>query len=185
MPSFTYGTTIIEYTVCHKAAKRDCTIAVDWTHGVTVFAPEGVDHQRINDVLRRKAPWILRRLAEFREIKAPTTRSEFVSGEKYPYLGRYYRLKVIAGDVSDASLAFRNGRFIGTVPQGAVPSWHEQRLRSTFRDWYIAHGHAKIEQRVKLFADKACVRIKSLSRTNKRVGAVVARTVRSTSIGGF
>jgi predicted metal-dependent hydrolase len=96
MPTFTYGTTSIDYTVRHQPFKRDCTIAVDWQTGVSVVVLENIDQERIDAVLRRKAPWILRKLAEFREIKPLSTHHEFISGEKFPYLGTQYRLKAIA-----------------------------------------------------------------------------------------
>ncbi|MCL6444136.1 MAG: M48 family metallopeptidase [Alicyclobacillus sp.] len=155
MPTFTYGTTSIDYTLCCKAAKRDCTISVDWKTGITVVVPEGIDQERIDAILRRKAPWILRKLAEFREIKPLSTRHEFISGEKISYLGRQYRLKVIArDDVTNVSLTFQSGRFIAVVPKSSSPTWRQERLRQAFRDWYIEHGLSKVEQRVNLFAPR-------------------------------
>lgn len=154
MPSFTFGTSTIEYTIQYKPLKHDCTIAIDWSTGVSIVAPEGVSQERVDDVLRRKAPWILRRLAEFREIKAPSTRHLFLSGEKFPYLGRNYRLKVQAGDVREVSLAFKNGRFFALVPHESSSIWREERLRSAFHNWYIAHGHDKLQRRVQLFGNR-------------------------------
>jgi predicted metal-dependent hydrolase len=155
MPTFTYGTTCIDYTIHYKPSKRDCTISVDWQTGVSVVVPEGIDQDHIDAILRRKAPWILRKLAELREIKPLSTRHEFISGEKIPYLGRQYRLKVIAGDdVADVSLTFHNGRFIAVVPKSSSPTWRQERLREAFRDWYIQHGLTKVQQRIKLFAPR-------------------------------
>lgn len=155
MPTFQYGTTIIDYHLNHRPTKKDVTIAIDWTTGVSVVVPENIDQHRIETVLRRKAPWILRRLAEFQEIKPQTTHHEFIGGEKFPYLGRQYRLKVIALDnASDVSLTFPNGRFTATVPTSSTPSWREEHLRQVFRDWYIRHGATKVQQRMKLFATR-------------------------------
>ncbi|MDP9729600.1 M48 family metallopeptidase [Alicyclobacillus sp. TC] len=155
MPTFTYGTTTIKYTMRHQSSKRDCTITVDWKTGVSVVVPDEFDQEHIDAVLRRKAPWILRRLIEFSEIKPLSTRHEFISGEKFPYLGRQYRLKVLArDDVSDVSLAFQNGRFVATVPKSSSPTWRGEHLRKAFRDWYITHGAVKVQQRIRLFAPR-------------------------------
>ena len=155
MPTFTYGTTNIKYTVQQRPSKRDCTITVDWQSGVSVTAPEGVDTDRIDAVLKRKAAWILRRLEEFREIKPLSTRREFVSGEKFPYLGRQYRLKVTAeSGADDVVLAFNNSRFLATVPVASTPEWRAQRLQSAFQHWYVTHGHAKVAQRMRLYAPR-------------------------------
>ena len=155
MPTFQYGTTSIEYCIGYSPAKKDVTIAIDWTTGVSISVPENIDEEHIHEVLKRKAPWILRRLAEFREIKPVSTNHEFISGEKFPYLGRQYRLKVIASDdVSDVSLSFQNGRFIATVPRSSSPVWRQEHLQLAFRDWYVAHGYNKIQKRIKLFAPR-------------------------------
>ncbi|WP_258112167.1 M48 family metallopeptidase [Alicyclobacillus sp. SP_1] len=155
MPTFQYGTTSIDYLLRYSPTKKDVTIAVDWASGVSVVVPDDIEQERIHAVLRQKAPWILRRLAEFEEIKQQTTHHEFISGEKFPYLGRQYRLRVIAVDnASDETLTFQSGRFIATVPKSSSPSWREEHLRQAFRDWYIQHGSAKVQQRMKLFAPR-------------------------------
>jgi predicted metal-dependent hydrolase len=158
MPKLEYGNTSIEYLLIQKSSKKDVTIAVDWATGVSVIAPENIEENRLNLVLRRKAPWILRKLAGFREIYPQSTHHEFISGEKFPYLGRQYRLKVMAGDSSDASLIFHNGRFIATAPQMSSSTWREEHLRQAFRDWYITHGTIKVQKRLKLFAPRLGVR---------------------------
>ncbi|KPV43178.1 M48 family metallopeptidase [Alicyclobacillus ferrooxydans] len=155
MPTFQYGTTSIDYHLSHSPSKKDVTIAVEWHTGVSVVAPENITHERIDTVLRGKAPWILRRLAEFEEIKPQLTHREFISGEKFPYLGRQYRLKVLTvDDASETKLTFQNGRFTATVPKSSLPSWREEHLRQAFRVWYIEHGTAKVQQRMKLFAPR-------------------------------
>jgi predicted metal-dependent hydrolase len=155
MPTFQYGTTFIDYQLQPSPTKKDVTIAVDWASGVSVVVPVDIEQERIHAVLRQKAPWILRRLAEFEEIKPQSTRHEFISGEKFPYVGRQYRLKVRNVDnAPDVTLTFKSGRFIATVPKSSSPSWRSEHLREAFRQWYIAHGSAKVHQRMKLFAPR-------------------------------
>lgn len=155
MPTFQYGTTSIEYHIQHSPSKKDVIIAVDWNTGVSVIVPDGIDQERIEVVLRKKASWILRRLAEFKEIKPQTTHHEFISGEKFPYLGRQYRLKVTTEEsTSNVSLAFQNGRFFAAVPKESSLSWRQELLRLAFREWYITHGAVKVRQRIKLFAPR-------------------------------
>lgn len=155
MPTFTFGTTLIEYNLHYKPNKRDIAIAVDWISGVTVTVSEGTSQEQIDTALRRKARWVLRKRAEFREIKHLTTHHEFISGEKFPYLGRQYRLKVHASnDGTDASINFINGRFSAVVPISSSPTWREEHLRAAFRDWYITHGLSKVQHRVQLFGSR-------------------------------
>ncbi|ADG06445.1 M48 family metallopeptidase [Kyrpidia tusciae] len=155
MPTFTYGNRSIDYRLEYKHHKRDCTISVDWRTGVTVIVPENVDPARIEAVIQRKAPWILRKLSELGEIKPLSTRLQFISGEKLPYLGRQYRLRVVAAeDIAGVSFTFQNGRFLAGVPKSSSADWREERLRQAFREWCIRHGAAKVRQRVQLFAPR-------------------------------
>lgn len=155
MPALIFGTTSMEYTILEQPSKRDITIAVDWKTGVSVVVPEGTAQERIDAALRRKASWILRKLADFQEIKPLSTYHKFISGEKFLYLGRQYRMKVQAQDnMHDVSLVFQNGRFVATVPTSSTPTWRGEQLREAFRAWYITHGLIKVQQRMKLFAPR-------------------------------
>ena len=88
-----FGRSSIDYAVERSARRGTLTIAVDLRHGVVVQAPRETTPERIAEVVRRKAPWILLRLAEFSELPAPPPPREFLNGESFLYLGRSYRLK--------------------------------------------------------------------------------------------
>ncbi len=155
MPTFTYGTTSIDYTVHPQPSKRDCTIAVDWQSGVSVVVPENINPEQIDMVLYKKAPWILRRLAELREIHPLPAHHEFISGEKLPYLGRQYRLKVHTDPaIEEVSLKFQHGRFVAVAPKVCDPAWRSEQLSQQFRDWVVEHGWVKVQHRIELFAPR-------------------------------
>lgn len=128
---------------------------VDWENGMRLVVPEDTDEAKIELALKKKAPWILNKLADFREIRNLSTHHEFISGEKFPYLGRQYRLKVTTDDaVSDAALRFLNGRFFATVPKSHEDSWRQERLYDLFKQWYITNGLKKINERLKLYSPR-------------------------------
>ncbi len=56
-----YGTALIEYTLT-RSARRTLSISVH-ADGVSVVAPEGADVSTIDERVRRRARWILRRSA--------------------------------------------------------------------------------------------------------------------------
>lgn len=155
MPSFQYGTTHIEYTLQVKEGKKDVSISVDQRDGVQVFIPPTVTPETTEEILRKKAPWILSKLNELAELCTETGKREFLSGEKLPYLGRNYRLKVFSSsDASDAKVRFQNGRFVAEVPPGVSETWKQHRLRESFKQWYIQHGTIKVQERIQLFAPR-------------------------------
>jgi predicted metal-dependent hydrolase len=153
MPKFQFGNTIIDYDIKHSPSRNDITIAVDWVDGVSIVVPQDTDQITIDLALHKKAGWILNKLADFREIKMLSSHREFISGEKFGYLGRQYRLKVTKDEsVSEASLIFRNSRFFAVVPMSFDDSLRQKHLYDLFRKWYITHGLIKIHNRIKLYS---------------------------------
>jgi predicted metal-dependent hydrolase len=155
MAIYQYGTTKINYQLCYKANKTDITVSVDWTNGVSVVVPDNIDLAVVEQVLYKKAPWILKKLYEFNEIKLLSSAKEFLSGEKFPYLGRQYRLKVTANaKISEATLTFKRGLFTADIPKNWSVVERQQLLKELFKQWYFIHGQMKIKERLKLYSPK-------------------------------
>lgn len=155
MPTFQYGTTAIEYDIEYADDKKDVSIIVEWMEGIRLIAPTGVTDKQIEEIVRKKASTILQKLKEVNEITEPPLPKEFVSGEKFTYLGRNYRLKVYREkDLQKAQLSFARGRFIATVPHGMDENAKRQQLIELFKAWYLEHGKAKIASRLKLYCAK-------------------------------
>ena len=146
MPSLKYGTTTIHY--CHyKQNRKDIKVSVTLVNGVEVYTPENINKNQLNEILYKKAAWITQKLQELNEVNTVVQQKEFVSGEKLPYLGRNYRLKVLKQPVQKAGLLFKQGRFIATVPE----QWNQDKIQQTLEqqliDWYRQHGRKKILER--------------------------------------
>ncbi|MBA4496401.1 M48 family metallopeptidase [Paenactinomyces guangxiensis] len=155
MPRFQYGHSTIDYSLQYQPDQKDITVAVDWANGVSVRAPENIDQAVVERVLHKKAPWILQKVYELNEIQSLKSAKEFLSGEKFPYLGRQYRLKVDSLEQHDgASLIFQKGRFLAKVPKSWDLQQRQEHLKALFRQWYITHGHAKAEERLRIFCPK-------------------------------
>ena len=92
-----YGDTAIEYTLTY-APRKTLAIQVHPDRAVTVKAPARSDFAAVEALLRRRAPWILRKQAEFAAAPPRPPPRRYVSGEDFVYLGRQYRLKVTEGE---------------------------------------------------------------------------------------
>ncbi|CAM3831240.1 M48 family metallopeptidase [Paenibacillus lactis] len=155
MPDYQYGNTTIEYTLEYKPDAKDIIISVDWIDGVKIIIPPSVDDIKLQEVLNKKSPWIMSKWYEFDEIDLPPNPKEYVSGEKFLYLGRSYRLKVQKdATVAKSSLLFQKGRFIATVPINTTQGEVAEQLRSLFVNWYMLHGQAKLLERLKIYVPK-------------------------------
>jgi predicted metal-dependent hydrolase len=155
MPSFQFGQTTIDYTLKCKPDIKDISIAVEWLEGVTVTSPENMDEKQLVKVLYKKAPWILNKWYELNEIADTPQPKEFVSGEKFLYLGKGYRLKVNKSDsIHKITLAFYQGRFHANVPSNIPDGDRRKQFSSLFKEWYILHGQAKVNERLSIYCPK-------------------------------
>ncbi|MDQ0160021.1 M48 family metallopeptidase [Alkalibacillus salilacus] len=146
MPTIQYGTTSIDY--CHYIEDRkDVRVSVDLINGVEVYTPEHLEQTKLDEILKKKARWISEKLEALDEVKAVTQPKEMVSGEKLPYLGRNYRIKIYKDSVQSASLKLKQGRFVAIVPDYWTQEMIQQQLDQHFKTWYREHGLKKMLDR--------------------------------------
>ncbi|PSL42991.1 hypothetical protein B0H94_11274 [Salsuginibacillus halophilus] len=162
MPTLQYGTTEIQYCCFVQSERKDIKIAVDLVNGVVVYTPDHVAEDQLNQVLHQKAPWITQKLEELNEVQTAVAPKEFVSGEKLPYLGRHYRLKVLKEPVQRASIQLKQGRFIAEVPQTWTQNQIEEALESKLITWYRHHGCKKVQARANYYQSLLGVTAQSL-----------------------
>ncbi len=105
---------------------------------------------------------IFQKLQELNEVKTTVQPKEFVSGEKLPYLGRHYRLKVYKEAIPNVSFQFKQGRFIATVPRAWSQDQIQQHLEQKLITWYREHGYKKIMQRASDYQSMLGVEPRSL-----------------------
>lgn len=162
MPVIQYGSTEIYYSI-YSEARNDLKITVNLINGVEVHVPSTLDEKKLNQLLLKKAPWIMQKIEALNEVKHTVQPIEFVSGEKLPYLGRNYRLKVNRDNIKDVSIHFHHGRFIAKVPnhwsQDAVQSHLEQEMIT----WYKVYGTKKVIERAHIYQEMMNVVPRSLT----------------------
>ncbi len=108
---------------------------------------------------RSKLLWVHRKLAKKEELLPQVRQPEFVSGECFTYLGRSYRLQVVAEH--ERPLHFDGRRFL--LRKDAVP-----RATEYFRSWFISVGKTWIEERIEFLAGQ--VRRFTISHRGSRSG---------------
>lgn len=124
-----YGSTTIDFQVVF-AKRRTLEIAVLPTGDVEATAPTGTAMERIEEKVKLRARWILRKKNFFAQFHPRTAPRQYLSGETHLYLGRRYRLKVEAGGEAGVRLS----RGILTVRELAPPS--RERVEELVGQWY-------------------------------------------------
>lgn len=149
-----FGNEKIPYELCWSSKRKTLGISVQ-SDKVSVTAPEGTTEEKINDLLMKKAPWIRKQLQEYEEIHPFIQEREFFSGEKLPYLGRLYRLKVVKGDhLQKSSFKFQQGNFIATVPNSLNETEYRQVIYPLYKKWVIAKATKFTQNRLNRFTAK-------------------------------
>lgn len=127
-----------------SAKRRKLTITVERDRRVVVHAPVGTSDEAIQRVVESRRRWIFEKLhhgQKYKELPHPPGK-ELVTGESALYLGRSYRIEVIAEDAGEIQFT---QRFL-------IPASHSTRRKGAMREWYFARANEKILPRVERHA---------------------------------
>ncbi len=90
----TYEGEKVAFTVVRKKVKNiNLRIRPDST--VVISAPKSVSYESIEQLVNKKASWIIKGIEHFDEKRSNNGRLEYVTGEIFQYLGSFYPLKVV------------------------------------------------------------------------------------------
>ena len=123
------------------------TIALQITDDGTLIvkAPFGVSEQTIKNVVIKHKDWIERKKKDILSRDPKFAEKEFVNGEGFLYLGKYYKLNIV--NKQDAPLLFNNNYFY--LLRDYLPV-----ARDLFINWYKEKAYEKISERVEWYAKK-------------------------------
>ena len=118
---------------------------------VSVVVPADLPETQIEEIINNKSKWILNKLHIYSGT-APAKSKEYVSGESFPYLGRNYRLQVIAEEWQPAKLL--NGRLVVWLPEGKSSP---ERVKAALTGWYKDHSRKKLREKATRYSKIICV----------------------------
>ena len=135
----------LTFEVRHSDRRRTLQITVDRGGELILSVPTDCLPQTMERFAREKRFWIYARLAEKELLHRSTPTKSFVSGEGFPYLGRHYRLLLVAAQQVPVKLEagrLRMRRADATDGQKHLRSWYAERAT----DW--------LRRRVQLWAPR-------------------------------
>jgi hypothetical protein len=142
----------VDYEVI-RSRRKTADIVIERDGSIVVRAPEEVTDERIEDIVEAKRYWIYKNLAEWRDLNATKVLREYKAGEGFLYLGRSYRLSLVAEQ--QEPLLLKDGRF--RLRRDLVDQGEIEAAKAAFRGYYIKRGMAKIPPRVAYYAPKVGV----------------------------
>jgi predicted metal-dependent hydrolase len=126
-----------------RSDRKTTSIYIERDGSISVLAPEPFDRVKIESILENKRSWIYRNLAEWEDLNRTRVQREYVNGESFLYLGRNYRLNLVANQ--DVPLKLTNGQFC--LRKQAVPEAQE-----LFKAFYKEKLKIKLVERTDSFA---------------------------------
>lgn len=129
--------------VRESAQRRTLQLTVERDQSLVLTTPPDTNPQRLEAFVRRKQPWIYKKLAEKALMQKQVRIKRYVQGEGFLYLGRHHRLNLV--EAQETPLKWLNGRF--HLRQDARPE-----ARRHFIRWYSERGKQWLWQRVKVFS---------------------------------
>jgi predicted metal-dependent hydrolase len=136
-----------------RSRRTTADIVVERDGRVIIRAPTRLLDEDIEDIVESKRYWIYKTLAEWRDLNATRVLREYRNGEGFLYLGRSYRLSLVADQ--DEPLVLRTGRFC--LRRDLVDHGEAAAAKSAFREYFIVRGQERITQRVHYYAPKVGV----------------------------
>lgn len=143
MASVQYGNSLIEFDLTY-ADRKTLGIQVHPDKTVNVIAPLDAPRDKINEKVRKKGAWIQKQQDFFLSFYPLTPSRKYVSGETHLYLGRQYRLKLIASNLESVKLI---GGYL--IVQTADQN-NKSKIKSQLQAWYKGKAEIHFTQ---LFSD--------------------------------
>jgi predicted metal-dependent hydrolase len=135
----------LRFEVRRSDRRRALEITVDRRGELVLSAPPEVPEAKLRDFVQRKRMWVYKQLARKESLGRETPRKVFVDGEGFAYLGRNYRLRLVAE--SDAAVKLVGGRFV--MPKALVRDGREHLIR-----WYCERAKPWLWGKVQNYADR-------------------------------
>lgn len=145
----------IEYHLLPGSPRKTTDIVVERDGIVTVRAPLHYTPEQVDAVVESKRLWIYRTLAEWKDLNAAAVVRDWVNGESFLYLGRTYRLSLVASQ--ERPLQLKEGRFC--LRSDVIEKGGTAAAKKAFAAYLAQKGEAKLRDRISYYAPKVGVEV--------------------------
>ena len=143
----------IDYKLQSGSDRKTTDIVIERNGEIVVRPPKDYSPEKVDAVVESKRMWIYRNLAEWRDLNATAVVREWVNGETFLYLGRSYRLSIVANQQSDLKL--KDGRFC--LNRRLIDEGGTNAAKQAFEKYYTCKGLERVIERVNYYSPKVGV----------------------------
>ena len=140
------------YYTLFKTKRKTIEITVDRNGEVKVSAPFRISEKQICEVVQKKADWIVKKVNEVRERNSNLVCRQFVSGEKFLYLGKEYTLEIVEKDLSKAEVLMQEDTMAVYISQGLSEESRKQAIKEALIKWYRQRFAEIVKERIEKYS---------------------------------
>jgi hypothetical protein len=122
---------IISYTLKQSARIRGIRLEIHNESGLTVVVPRRHSRKQVQDILVKKADWILRHLPVSKPTQMPLFKKEVDHGEKIQFMGKLLQLALASEDSEGDSPVLKGKTLL--IPRGSVGKTRAEMLERWYR----------------------------------------------------
>jgi predicted metal-dependent hydrolase len=127
--------------VLKRSARKTLAISVHPDGSLELVAPMDATESEISAKVGKRRKWILKQRRDFQSMNATRSNPKFVTGATHRYLGRQYRLKVVAGELPGVLL---KGAYFHVTTRNGTP----EEVRPALSSWFRAKAKEQFTKRI-------------------------------------
>lgn len=153
MERLKFGSREISYLVKSSRRRRSVAIAIDASARVTVSIPHFLKRSLVQDIVRKRAQWILDKQAHFEKLGRLYPEKTYANGEEVLLLGERYYLQIREEGNAQAceTLPEPERKILLRIPANLEALQKTGTIKETLQSWYLAEASRIIKPRVKYF----------------------------------
>jgi len=158
---------LIPYKIKRSAKRRKTiTISVHHPEGVVVRAPQDVRQSELAELLTDKTDWLLKKLAEIKEISAAPVK-KYENGTLLKFLGRDYPLSLEPAPANKGTVDMDKTHISVYLPATITGAGQNDWVKEALRLWYMWQAEIIINRAVNRWSERTCltpdkIRVKTL-----------------------
>lgn len=135
-----------------KTKRKTIGIIVDMNGEVKVSAPLRISEKQIKEVVQKKADWIVKKVNEVIERNSNLVSRQFVSGEKFLYLGKEYTLEIVERDLGKVEVLMQEDTVVVYISQGLSEESRKQAIKEALIKLYRQRFAETVKERIEKYS---------------------------------
>ncbi len=146
--SIIYEDQIIDFEVEYRN-RRTIAIQIMPPDKILVVSPLGVSEESIKKRVRSKGSWIIKKLAQLREMKLNAPDRTYNEGQLFLFLGKNYPLCILKNGRKRPKVSFPGDRF-----NMELYEFDHEKMKKAMEKWYRKKAGRIISDRVEVYIQK-------------------------------